>query len=848
MEIRIPELCLVVLVGVSSSGKSTFVRKHFLPTEIISSDQCRGFVSDDENSLEATGDAFDLLHYMATKRLKRGKLTVIDATSLRKEDRAKLLNLAKENYCLAIAILMDTPEKIIIERHTHRTDRDFGKHVLFNQLQDFRKSARSIKEEGFNKHYFLKPEEEVTFVREKLWNDKKEVSGPFDIIGDIHGCFDELCELLNSLSYEILFFEGKYNVSHPQGRQVIFLGDLTDRGPKSAEVLRLVMDMLTDKKAYCVLGNHDLKLLRYLRGANVSLKHGLEETAAQLANISEEFKQEIIAFLGSLISHYVLDEGRLVVAHAGIREEMQGRASGVVRAFCLYGETSGEIDEFGLPVRYNWAANYRGKAMVVYGHTPIPSPEWLNNTINIDTGCVFGGKLTALRYPEKRILQIEAQKTYAEPIRPLLPLDTEMHSAQQLFDDVLEVETVDGKRYIENRYGPSIVIREENAIAALEVMSRFAVNPKWLIYLPPTMSPTETSPLPEYLEHPAEAFQYYKKNGISKVVCEEKHMGSRAVVIVCKTPEVAQSRFGMKLLSLGTCYTRTGRSFFANDTENEQAFLQIIQTALTKADFWEKFQTDWVCLDCELMPWSAKAQALLVNQYAAVGSSGKQSMQEAMNLLQIAQERGLPIEGLMENTGKRQKALTDYIEAYRRYCRPSDGVKGLVLAPFHILATEGHIHTDKNHEWHMNHIADFCQYDREYLLATPYKIVSLEDTEQVDRAIDWWKALTEKGGEGMVVKPYDYIASTNKGMLQPAIKCRGQEYLRIIYGPEYTLFNNTQKLKTRNISHKRNLAVKEFKLGLEALARFVEKEPLRRVHECVFGVLAMESEETDPRL
>ena len=248
--------------------------------------------------------------------------------------------------------------------------------------------------------------------------------------------------------------------------------------------------------------------------------------------VREPFCKELAEFLDGLVSHYVLDDGKLVVAHAGMKEEMQGRGSGKVRDFALYGETTGETDEFGLPVRYNWAAEYRGSAMVVYGHTPVPEPEWLNRTVNIDTGCVFGGKLTALRYPEREFVSVPAARTYCEPARPFLPDDQQAPAltAQQAHDDVLDAEDVLGKRIVSTRLRGNVTIREENATAALEVMSRFAANPKWLIYLPPTMSPCETSSEPGLLEHPAEAFAYFRSQGVPQVVCEEKHMGSRAVV------------------------------------------------------------------------------------------------------------------------------------------------------------------------------------------------------------------------------------------------------------------------------------------------------------------------------
>jgi protein phosphatase len=858
MEINIPALSLVALVGISGSGKSSFAKKHFKRTEILSSDECRALVSDDENNQSATGDAFELLYYMAGKRLKNGLLTVVDATNIQKESRKGLINLSKSYHCLPVAIVLDLPEEICAERNATRPDRNFREHVIRQQRQQLKNAIRGLKEEGFRHIVVLKSVEEIEsvtgIVREKLYSDKKDETGPFDIIGDVHGCFDELVALLQTLGYSVQNVDVTetnfgFEVIPPANRKAIFLGDLVDRGPNSPGVLRLVMSMVNAGTAYCVPGNHDLKLQKYLNGKEVQVRHGLEMTVAQLESESVPFKLTVEKFLYSLTSHYVFDNGKLVVAHAGLTEDMQGRGSAAVRQFCLFGETTGEIDAFGLPVRYNWAKEYRGKAKVVYGHTPVPEAEWLNKTIDIDTGCVYGGKLTALRYPEEKLVSAPAKQVYYEPVRPLNYAETQQNlNAQQVDDDLLDMEDVIGKRIIQTRLRHNITIREESSIAALEVMSRFAVNPKWLIYLPPTMSPCATSELPEYLEHPAQALNYYKKRGVAQVVCEEKHMGSRAVLVICKDEAAAGRRFGVEGEGLGVCYTRTGRNFF-NDAELETAFLQRVNACLSKANFWEKLNTDWVCLDTELMPWSAKAQALLKDQYAAVGAAAGAALPEVENALKQAFDRGikdaLPI---LEKYAQKNAAISKYVHAYRNYCWPVHNIDDYKLAPFHILATEGQVHVDKTHAWHMEHIAEICRFDPILLRATPYKIVTLHDADSYNDAVHWWMELTKKGGEGMVVKPFDFIVHDSEGLLQPAVKCRGSEYLRIIYGPEYDLPENIARLKNRALSKKQSLALREFALGVEALERFVKKEPLRRIHESVFGVLALESEDVDPRL
>src|SRR6476469_7933701 len=420
--VAVPAMGLVVLVGVSGSGKSTFARTHFKPTEVVSSDVCRGLVADDENDQSATPDAFDVLHYIVGTRLRRGLLTVVDATNVQRPARASLVKLAREHNVLVDAIVIDVPESVPHERNASRPDRDFGSHVVARQHRDLRRSLGKLTKEGFRRVHVLHGTEEVDaveIVRERPWNDRRDLRGPFDIIGDVHGCASELRTLLTELGWTLSYADGvAVDAVHPEGRQAVFVGDLVDRGPDTPGVLRLAMGMVASGTAISVSGNHEAKRVRAMRGAKVQVSHGLAESLAQLEAEPEEFRTRALAFMDGLISHFVLDDGRLVVAHAGLKEAYHGRSSGRVRAFALYGDTTGETDEYGLPVRYPWAQEYRGEAMVVYGHTPVPAPEWINNTLCLDTGCVFGGRLTALRYPERDLVSVPAAKVYYQPARP----------------------------------------------------------------------------------------------------------------------------------------------------------------------------------------------------------------------------------------------------------------------------------------------------------------------------------------------------------------------------------------------------------------------------------------------
>jgi protein phosphatase len=851
-ELGVPALSLVVLVGVSGSGKSTFARAQFKPTEVISSDFCRGLVADDENDQSASSDAFELLHFIVGKRLAAGRLTVVDATNVQAGARRALVTLAREHDVLPAAIVLDVPESVCRARNASRPDRDFGEHVIRRQHGELRRSLRGLQKEGFRTVHILRGEDEIaaaTITRTRLFNDLRHETGPFDVIGDIHGCRAELEGLLRELGYAIARDElGRAVGASQTGRRAIFVGDLVDRGPDSPGVLRIVMGMVGAGDALCVPGNHENKLVRALRGRNVQVTHGLAESLAQLEAEQADFRAEVQRFMDGLVSHYVLDGGNLVVCHAGLIERYHGRASGRVREFCLYGQTTGETDEYGLPVRYPWASEYRGKAMVLYGHTPVPEPEWVNNTMCLDTGCVFGGRLTALRYPEKELVSVPAERVYYEPARPfpVNPAAAGTPRPAHREPEVLDIGDVTGRRVIDTHYQRRIGVREENAAAALEVMSRFAIDPRWLLYLPPTMSPVATSSRPGLLEHPDQAFDAYRAEGVDQVVCEEKHMGSRAVVLACRDLDAARARFGSPGDALGAVWTRTGRPFF--DEALTATLVDRVRAAAEAAGLFDELGTSWLLLDAELLPWSAKAEQLLRDQYAAVGAAARTALPAAVSVLEQAAASGLDVADLLARTRSRAANADAFTAAYRRYCWETDGLDGVRVAPFQLLASEGAAHQAKPHAWHLDVADRLIAADPRIFTATRRLWVDTTDPAAASAGVAWWEELTASGGEGMVVKPAANLTRGSKGLVQPGLKVRGREYLRIIYGPDYTEPANLERLRQRGLGHKRSMAQREYALGLEALDRVARGEPLWRVHECVFAVLALESEPVDPRL
>ncbi|MBN8612352.1 MAG: AAA family ATPase [Deltaproteobacteria bacterium] len=428
--LSIPTPSLVVLVGPSGAGKSTLARRLFAPTEILSSDALRAMVRDDENDMGATNDAFEVLHLVLEKRLAAGRLTVVDATNVRQGDRAGLVAMAKRHHVTPVAIVLDVGLDACLRHNATRQHRgEASTPYVTSQHESLRRAipegasdvAHPLKREGFRVVHVLHDEAEhasVTLTRTKLDVDRRELQGPFDIIGDVHGCLDELTQLLARLGYAPS--DGVW--SHPS-RTALFLGDLVDRGPASIGSLKLAQAMVERGHALMVPGNHEARLERALAGKNVKRTHGFDLTMAELESMSGPERRvteaSLASFLHTLPSHLVLDGGELVVAHAGMKQSLQGRDSGTVKAFAHYGDTTGETDAYGLPVRLDWARDYTGDAVVVYGHTPVLEAEWVNGTICIDTGCVFGGRLTALRWPERELVQVPAARRYAEPARPL---------------------------------------------------------------------------------------------------------------------------------------------------------------------------------------------------------------------------------------------------------------------------------------------------------------------------------------------------------------------------------------------------------------------------------------------
>lgn len=850
MTISLPEFGLVLLVGPTASGKSTFARRHFAPTEIVSSDVCRGLVGDYESDQTVTGEAFELLQTMVRLRLQLKKLVVVDATNLRFDDRQGLLAIAAKTHALASAIVFDVPESLLRTRNPDH--RGLKGQALERQMKLLRDSLRKIKREGFA-NVFVVDEKTVseTEVRKvPLWTDKRSDAGPFDIVGDVHACHDEFVALLDRLGWQAVDDgTGVPRFDPPAGRRLVLVGDLADRGPKPVETFRVLLRLFEEGKLVLVQGNHDKKLVAALKGRPVQKTHGLAETLAALdaASDAEALKTRVRQMIDrNALSHFMFDGGRLCVAHAGLTEDLQGRASSTVRAFAMYGDVRGETDEDGLPVRHDWAADYRGQAAVIYGHTPVAEAVWRNNTLCIDTGCCFGGRLTAVRWPEREIVQVEATAVHAVPPRPLHVPGPAIVTRDDHAEGVADIAPLLTMRKVETELMGMVKFDAANAAAAIETLSRFGVDPRWLVYLPPTMAPVRTSQHPTMLERPEEAFAHFAQAGVGVVHAQLKHMGSRALAVVCRDETVARRRFGVSGAD-GIVYTRTGRRFF-EDPAQERAVLDAVRKAMDRSNSWNLLETDWVLLDGELMPWSAKAGGLLRGQYAPTSVAALMGLPAVAEALAAAAGRGVDLGDLPGRVDRRIEAVGAYRDAWRGYCWDVTSPDDLRFAPFHLLTTEGRHHMDRPHNWHMERIDALAKVGAPIVTATERLVLDPADPDAVARAARWWEEMTEAGVEGMVVKPAGFTVRGQRGVIQPGIKVRGPEYLRIIYGPEYREPANLDRLRARSLGTKSRLALQEFALGREALRRFVGGASFTEVHACVFAILALESEPLDPRL
>lgn len=541
----VPIDALLVLVGPAGSGKTSFAEKHFDPTQTVSSDQCRAFVSDDPTRLEVSREAFDVMMNIMRHRLRLGKTTVADSTALNPQIRRQFIKLAKKHRRPVIAVLFDVSRDRCLENNESR-DREVPEKAIYNHHERFQEQKERIQEEESFDEVFVVDEETVddVIVRMRNVNVQQDYDGALDIIGDVHGCLDELTSLLEKLGYE----RTEDGYAHPEKRKAVFLGDIANRGPNSLGTLALVMDMVSGGNAFYTPGNHCNILYQYFldqyEKSDLSTE-GVETTIEELEDLSEEERAEFRERFKNLYEmsppYLVFHDGELVVTHAGIRERDIGKVNEEIAQFCLRGDTLEETTDQGYPIRRPWPLSYNGDSLVVYGHSPVEKATFVNGTINIDQGAVYGGYLTALQFPERELMHVKAQEDYS---------DHQYDSVQELVenrsDPYYHLDLLKGDFDCE-KDGENIHVNENTIKRGLDRVTAAEVPLQSLLYLPSEPARAiPSSPIDKQItESCSEILDHYQSQGIQEIrTLREDHGMIPAVMVACRNSSDAEQLFG----------------------------------------------------------------------------------------------------------------------------------------------------------------------------------------------------------------------------------------------------------------------------------------------------------------
>lgn len=885
LEMRFKYNEVIILSGPSSTGKSHFCKTYFSPSQVLSSDAFRIMVSDDEvcsfkpneslvtfddqdkkrfDLLEnaafrtVSEDAFHLLNHALEIRAKHNRFTVVDATTLWAEDIEQYVEICHKYHVPCSVIFFEADLSQTLHFNSLRPY-PRGANKIKHQFQLFKKLTQNKKrlgQSGIRSMYHMLPTEDHNVVIEQT-NLTIPIGNGLDVLGDGHGLLESRVNIIEKGGY-IKGSDGLFR--HPDGRKLVYLNDETSRGKLPMDGVKfgkypsiamavMMMEHVKAGLAYAVDSNHNFKIWRWLEGKNVTMAHGDEDVVSEFESFelehgpefTFELKKQLAHFLRQLPAHLIIEDRgiwRAVVTHAGIQDQMIGKQSKIINDYCRFGPTDGFCED-GRPNRLDWTKSHRNGMLVIWGHEPHDKVVVHNDAVNVDTGGFCGHYLSMFRYPEMQVVQEKVNQCFVdESNNPILRRLANRFSplSLQSFIHGFDVETPLGKFHANSR----------NVQSVLELTSTKTAPIEEIVYIPPTMSPTPTtSDLPDYLEHPMDAFDYYKNHGIQRVICEKKHMGSRAVLCLFKDREAGVEYFGKP--TLGSILSRNGVRFFTK--ENEENLLQRLCFEL--APYFEQHRTKFILIDAEVMPWNLKASGLIDKQYALTAHAAIADRTTRLKALEeFAENHSTDISEEIQIAKQKLDNANSFQKAYEFYCWSADSqtMSGVQIAPFHILAFSNESHFDKDHVWHMEQSKYLSELSTLFV-TTEHCIVTLEDDKQIKDATTWWEDMTSNGHEGMVVKPLDFITKNDKGqVLQPAIKVRGREYLRIIYGMDYLEPHNLKVLKKRSVKGKMKNALKEFHLSIESVRRFMEKDSLERIHECVLASLSYENDEIDPRL
>lgn len=834
---RIPDPALIVISGGNRDARQEVTQRLFAKEERMFVDDLYQWIPEIKNpgANSVDTDLEEVFLSIIRLRLKRNRMTVIDIEGRSRSFRSELVRLGKRYHLEPVWIVLCSEGNPPAENF-----------------------ERTCRQEGFREVWFADVEQtqKLEVVRTKSPTLFLNWKGPFDIIGDVHGCFEELLSLLKELGYS---WEGDpwnpeagLKLQTASRRFPVFVGDLVDRGPYPKETLKLVMHLCRTGQAGAVPGNHDEKIARALSGVQFRKRDEDFARTLKLASADgDEFMEAVAEWIHSMPSHMVLDEGKLVVAHAGSKRSHHGRNSKSIREFCLYGATTGKTDELGLPERLNWAAEYDGSAWVIYGHTPVSAPRWENRTVNIDTGCAYGGYLTALRYPEMETVSEPSRKEYAVSKRylplnhvlrrklasqekPLSSVENHENAAiaggffvggkkYQSWEDFIGLEEVDaGRRGV-------IALRGEKVRAAIDWLKANHWSEDIEGFVPPSVVAAEANSTSSELECPSSVFRYLKNNRSTMAVCSSWIPGPISIVKLKRESSNGVKR-GSILERLEKALSNSG--FWERSSANQALFEMVIDDRAGRGR--QKSS------ERKLKDWVQESQAL-----AEVGMFDTRAILERLNR---AMEHGNDLVALTaryQKTRERLVRFSHWADSVLDSSNPS-----VCIHQMRLLATDQEVVLEQDHDRQEFLLGydSLREKDPKLFLERRIHRVILEDAVAMEQAIEQWKQETAGGAWGWQICPFEGAPAGKRGWIQPAIQCRGIEALQRLYGLDFVQDEQFETTRRRCIAARRTQAAKEWALAFEWLKRWKNGDPVWRLHECLVGILAVKAEPTDPRL
>ena len=829
MILQLPEFCAILLLRPQATAPN-FAATHFPADTILSTQFFQDLIAPPHTPPDA--DALGLLQQTLDHRLKNRLTTLIDLAPLEQSERQAFRSSARRHNAPLIAIVLDLPAP------AHLNPEQRSQWTLENSRIQY--TLPLLEPEGLAQVFHISDEATLTRLQVQ-WQpfpcSRLQEPGPFDIIGSPHGCHAEFISLVQKRGYQSTGTPGQNILHHPQGRKLIVLGDLADRGPEGPRLLGLLMRTQQAGHALVVCGNQDRRLLHLLQDQLPEDSIGFEHLIPWAADLPQEERQPLIDWLQALPDHLVLDGGKLVAVHGGIQKKMLRRQSPPVSAFCRFGETPAETDHFGFPTLTAWTGDFEQGPLVLYAHQAQPEPVWINKTLNLDTGCVFGGKLTALSYPELELHSQPAQLIYHPPILPPQAQATQTQAAQDPY--TLPYDLFNGRFLVQTSLRYSFGLDDQQVSAAMEMLHTETVSPRWLIYLPPSMSPPQPATEPPYLEHPNEGFSYYEKKGQSELIVQEKVDGVRAILILCKDAQTAKTHFGSQDHRLGRIYSRYGRPLLP-DAE-EKAFLENLSQAATAANLWTALGTDWLCIEGQLSPTAhfLPQQTATHQRIATLLGHAFPHMQGTFQQSPITDPEFLALRA-------RIIAWQQPLQAYTTHLPTSD--PDWTFVPYHLLASASALYFDQTHAWHLAHLERLCQHTTYHLRPLQWQQIDLSDHQARHKIIEWWHHLNATSKPGLIMKPLHFETIVGNEPIQPAIKVRTHEALRQTYGLEFDQPEALNHHRSRSLKDRRELAVRQYALGKEALQRFQARQPFAEVLQASFCHLAISTTDKEPLL